>query len=405
MSIKQITCIIIFLSAIVLIHAQRGLPISLYPVDKIPDSKTAPANFNETYVNGAYAMVTRPSITPYFPTAAKATGTAVLIIPGGGYEAVVIDFEGYAIAQKFCDIGITAFVLKYRLPDDRIMIDRSIAPLQDAQRAMQIIRQRAVEWNLDTNKIGVIGFSAGGHIASTLGTHLNTVTIDNSQNVNLRPDFMILMYPVITMGIFTHQGSKNALIGANASVDQVNLYSNEKQVTPGTTPAFIAHAYTDALVPSVNSTMFYTSLLKANVICEKHFYNTGAHGFGLTSPDPKENMLDLIKNWLISNGWLQQKITALNDLHVENPLTLTAFPNPFMTDFSVTFKLPCTEQNVALEIYDSKGQLLKNYSLQNVEANKVYTQSIEANQFNEGICVVKLATAKRIYSTKIVKIN
>lgn len=404
MNFKHTTCMVFFLLTITFVNAQRGLPISLYPADSIPNSKTAPSTYKETYANGNYTMVTHPSITPYFPKAGTATGTAVLVIPGGGYEAVAIDPEGYTIAQKFCDIGITAFVLKYRLPDDRIMIDRSIGTLQDAQRAIQIIRQRAGEWNLDSNKIGVIGFSAGGHLASTLGTHLTATVIDNITNINLRPDFMILMYPVITMGNYTHQGSKNALIGANAPAAQVTLFSNEKQVTSDTPPTFIAHAYTDPVVPSVNSTQFYYALLNAKVICEKHFYNTGGHGFGLTSPNPQENLLELIQNWLKTNGWLPQ-LTAIIDLHAEDSLSVSAFPNPFTNNFTVRFRLPNSERNVALEIYDLKGQMLKNISQTNVEADKVYTQTFEANQFNEGIYIVKLTTPQKTHSIKLVKIN
>jgi len=402
MSIKQLTCIIILLSGILLIHAQRGLPINLYPVGNIPNSKTAPTNYKETYANGAYTMVTNPTITPFFPAAGKATGTAVLVIPGGGYEAVVIDFEGYAVAQKFCDIGITAFVLKYRLPDDRIMTDRSIGPLQDAQRAIQLIRQRAGEWNLDTNRIGVIGFSAGGHLASTLSTHLNSISIENNLNTNLRPDFMILMYPVITMGIYTHAGTKNALIGATASIGQVNLYSNEKQVTANTPPAFIAHAYTDALVPSVNSTQFYYALLNAKIGCEKHFYNTGAHGFGLTSPNPQENLTELIKSWLMTNGWLKQ-LTATKDIPVDDPTCLTAFPNPFLNECTISFKSHYPERNVAIEIYDSKGQLFKKTSQLNVEADKLITRTFNTNQLNEGLYVVNITSEQQIHSIKIIK--
>jgi len=404
MSFKQTTGIVFFLLTVSFVSAQRGLPISLYPADSIPNSKTAPATYKETYANGNYTMVTHPSITPYFPKVGTATGTAVLVIPGGGYEAVAIDLEGYAIAQKFCDIGITAFVLKYRLPDDRIMIDRSIGPFQDAQRAIQMIRQRAGEWNLDTNKIGVIGFSAGGHLASTLGTHLTATVIDNKANINLRPDFMILMYPVITMGNYTHQGSKNALIGANATSAQVTLFSNEKQVTTDTPPTFIAHAYTDPVVPSVNSTQFYYALLNAKIICEKHFYNTGGHGFGLTSPYPQENLLDLIQNWLKANGWVQQ-VTAITNLQAEDSLSVSAFPNPFTNNFTVRFRLSNSERNVALEIYDSKGQLINKISQKNVAADKVYTQTFNANRFNEGIYFVKLITAQKTHSIKLVKIN
>ena len=402
MSLKQNACIVFFLLVLTTGYAQKGTPIYLYPKDSIPNSKVTPAGFIETYANGWINTVSRPSITPYFPKKEIATKTAVIVMPGGGYTGLSMDFEGYAVAQKFYNAGITAFVLKYRLPDDRIMINRSIGPLQDAQRAIQIIRQRAKEWNLDSSKIGVIGFSAGGHLASTLGTHLDSIYIENKDSINLRPDFMVLMYPVITMGSNTHQGSKDALIGANASVEQVNLYSNEKQVTANTSPTFIAHSSTDALVPIVNSSMFYSALLKNKVIYEKHFYTTGDHGFGLTSPNPKENMFDLIQNWMRTNGWLPEKITAINT-KFDNSTFINAFPNPFSDDFSVSFKLPFSEQNVALAIYDSKGGMLKSFSQKNIAANMAYTYTFKANKFSEGLYVAKLTTSLQTYSCKILK--
>jgi len=388
----------------VLQTSSDGKQIYLYPATNIPNSKTAPAIYKESYVNGAYFMVSQPSITAFFPKAENATNTAVLVIPGGGYEAVVSFNEGFATAQKLSEIGITAFVLKYRLPDDRIMIDRSIGPLQDAQRAIQIIRQRAGEWNIDPNKIGVIGFSAGGHLASTLGTHFNTITIDNKDNISLRPDFMILMYPVITMGKYTHQGSKNALIGTNALVNQVNLYSNEKQVTPNTPPTYIAHAYTDDVVPIQNSIKFDSAMVKANAMCEKHIFSSGGHGFGLTSPNPNENMVELIQDWLSIHGWLKQ-LTATKSILIESIVNLTAFPNPFVDNMSVSFKLPYSERNVVLEIYDSKGQMLKNTSMSNVDPNVIYTHTFKTTEFNEGIYFIKLTTSQEANVVKLLKIN
>lgn len=381
-----------------------GKQIYLYPATNIPNSKTAPANYNESYAKGEYSMVTQPSITAFYPKTENATNTAVLVIPGGGYEVVVSINEGFATAQKLSEIGITAFVLKYRLPDDRIMINRSIGPLQDAQRAIQIIKQRAGEWDINPNKVGVIGFSAGGHLASTLGTHFNMITIDNNDNVSLRPDFMILMYPVITMGSYTHQGSKNALIGANASTEQVDLFSNEKQVTSDTPPTYIAHAYSDDVVPIKNSIMFDYALRQANVVCEKHFFNSGGHGFGLTSPNPNENMVELVKNWLITNGWLQLP-TETKSIEAISSIQVTAYPNPFTDNLSVSFKLPYSEKNLVIEIYDSMGQMFKNISLSNVEANVIYTHTFETTEFDKGFFFIRLTSPQKSSSIKLIKMN
>ena len=404
MSFKHGFCLLFSLIIVVLGPAKAALPIYLYPADSIPNSKTVPADYKETNSNGAYSMVSKPTLTPYFPKASNATNSAVLILPGGGYGFVMMSYEGYTVAQKFNSIGVTAFLLKYRLPDDRIMLNRTIGPLQDAQRAMQIIRQRAAEWNIDPTKIGVIGFSAGGHLASTLGTHLDTTTIDNKSNINLRPDFMILMYPVITMGVYTHQGTKIALIGSNASIDQVHYFSNELQVTSNTPPTFLAHATTDNLVPIKNSKMFEEALIKANVLCETHYYSTGAHGFGMVSPDPNENLIDVIGNFMKTNGFMQPALSIKN-LNVNDDISLTASPNPFIDHFSVRFKLPDSERNVVLTLYDSTGKILANFSQSDVVANQDYTHTFKANQLDEGVYILKLATAKKTYTVKLLKKN
>jgi len=404
MNLKRRFCLLFTLIKVAISPAYCGMPIFLYPADSVPNSKIAPVDYKENYTNGAYFMVTKPSITPYFPKAVNATTSAILVIPGGGYGAVVMSNEGYTVAQKFSEMGVAAFVLKYRLPDDRIMLNRSIGPLQDAQRAIQMIRERAAEWKIDPNKIGVIGFSAGGHLASTLGTHLNTTTIDNAANINLRPDFMILMYPVITMGAYTHQGTKSALIGSNASADQVRLYSNEYQVTADTPPTFLLHASNDNVVPIVNSKMFETALIKANVVCEKHYYPTGVHGSGLVSPDANEKLIDVIGNFMRTNGFMQQAL-SINNPNVGDAISLTTFPNPFIDNFSVRFKLPDAEQNVVLSIYDSTGKLLERFSQKNVEANTVYTHTFKATPWNAGVFMIRLTTTKNTYSLKLLKNN
>jgi acetyl esterase/lipase len=184
------------------------------------------------------------------------------------------------------------------------MVDKTIGPLQDVQRALQIIRQRANEWGIDPAKVGIIGFSAGGHLASTAGTHFDHVVIDNPTNISLRPDFMILMYPVIDFGDFAHKGSKVALVGTDATQDKIDLYSNQKQVTEKTPITMLVKAGDDHTVPVQNSLMFYEALLKNKVKAEMLIYPGGGHGFGLNNKTTKDQWFDSATNWLDANGFL-----------------------------------------------------------------------------------------------------
>jgi acetyl esterase/lipase len=183
------------------------------------------------------------------------------------------------------------------------MVDKTIGPLQDAQAAMALVRSRAAEWGLNPNRIGIMGFSAGGHLASTEGTHFDKPVIEN-KGVSLRPDFMILIYPVITFGELAHGGSKRGLIGATPAQDKVDLYSNEKQVTANTPITFIIHAQDDTTVPIQNTLMFYDALVKNKVPSEMHVYPAGGHGFGINNRKSKENWFDWCKGWMDTNGLL-----------------------------------------------------------------------------------------------------
>lgn len=254
---------------------------------------------------GKVSHVVDPTITVYLPEKSKANGTAVIICPGGGYAYLVVNDEGKNIAIELVKKGIAAFVLKYRLPDDRIMQNREIGPLQDAQRAIQIVRERAAEWNINTSKVGIMGFSAGGHLASTLSTHYKKAVIENKSNINLRPDFSILLYPVISFqDSILHKGSKKALIGENASPEKVKEYSNEMMVTPDTPPAFIVACSDDHVVPVANSINYYNALHKNNVKAEMHIYEAGGHGFGLHNHSTTDNWLDRCFNWMAANKLL-----------------------------------------------------------------------------------------------------
>ncbi|HEX7365769.1 MAG TPA: alpha/beta hydrolase [Pelobium sp.] len=269
---------------------------------KIPNAKTA-KDYIEESVRGAdgklrISKVTTPQLIAYF--AEKPNGTAVIICPGGGYGILAISHEGYQVAEEFNKRGITAFVLKYRLPSDKIMIDKTIGPLQDAQQAIKVVRENAEKWKISPNKIGIMGFSAGGHLASTLSTHFSNSLIDNADGTSLRPDFSILGYPVITMGAFTHQGSKRNLLGENPDEALVKAYSNELQVDKNTPPTFLFLANDDKAVPSENSADYMIALKRNGVPVEAHFYKAGGHGFGLNNKTTDEKWFLTMLGWLKS---------------------------------------------------------------------------------------------------------
>jgi len=225
-----------------------------------------------------------PTLTPYLPLKEKATGAAVIVCPGGGYDHLA-NHEGAPVAEWLNSIGISAFVLKYRLGSRY----HHPAPLQDAARAIRMIRARAADWKIDPERIGIIGFSAGGHLASTIATHFDTGkqnARDPIERVSSRPDLEILIYPVITMREKTHAGSKKNLLGDNPLPELIALLSNDEQVTKETPPAFLVHAMTDPGVPVENTLLFAAALRKAGVPYELHLFERGPHGFGLGGNDP-----------------------------------------------------------------------------------------------------------------------
>lgn len=253
----------------------------------------------------------KPSLTIYLPEKEKATGAAVVIFPGGGYGYLAMDHEGHQIAQWLNSIGVAGFIVKYRHRNSGAGYGHP-APIQDAQRAIRMVRSRAKEWGIDPGRIGIIGFSAGGHLASTAGTHFNTrysEPVDEIDRSSCRPDFMILMYPVISFTEwYTHKGSMVNLLGKNPDKDLMESFSNEKQVTPETPPTFLVHADDDDVVPSENSVAFYLALRKAKVPAEIHIYEKGGHGFGLgVGKGACSSWTARCADWMKGRGLLDKK--------------------------------------------------------------------------------------------------
>ena len=255
--------------------------IKLYP-GTIPNSKVQAteepvANSNQ----GMIREVNVPTLELYLPEKEKASGAAVVICPGGGYSVIVYQGEGISTAKEFAQRGVAAFVLKYRLPNDSKMNDKKIGPLQDAQQAIKLVRENAAKWGIDPAKIGIMGFSAGGHLASTEATHFKESLIENTNNTSLRPDFQILVYPVITMQEnLTHKDSRLKLLGANPTKEVVDLFSNELQVNETTPPAYITQAANDVTVDVDNSIIYFEALRHQKIPVEMHIYPKGGHGFG-----------------------------------------------------------------------------------------------------------------------------
>jgi acetyl esterase/lipase len=292
--------ILMALSAFISVPLIAQQVVPLYP-GEIPGSRPYNMHEDTMYTDAGfkgYRNVSIPTLAVYLPEKSMATGAAVIICPGGGYGYESYRVEGMNVAEAFVKKGIATFILKYRLPNDSIMIDKTIGPLQDAQQAIKTIRQRAVEWNISPNKIGIMGFSAGGHLASTAGTHFDKSYIPDDEHISLRPDFLILVYPVISMtDELTHIGSRNALLGKNPRAELINLFSNELQVRENTPPTWLIHMGDDATVPVENSIRFYQALFRNKVPAEMHLYPKGGHGFAnrLTPDEWMQPLFDWMK--------------------------------------------------------------------------------------------------------------
>ncbi|MEY4204532.1 MAG: hypothetical protein RL013_2236 [Bacteroidota bacterium] len=309
------------------VHTQQVIP--LYEAGKVPNATagniqevTHTFPFNGEQVRFVVNVIT-PELTAYLPEASKNTGFAVIICPGGGYAGLAIDHEGHHMAKKLSENGIAGFVLKNRLPNAAMMTNKEIVPLQDAQRAIQLVRENAGKWGVNPGKIGIAGSSAGGHLASSAGTHYRNALIDNARHTSLRPDFMILNYPVISFAdSLTHHGSRFNLIGnmeqaefdklmadkehadknlaaIPVPADKVAEYSSELQVTDDTPPVFITHAVDDEVVKVQNSLLFEAALRQHGVPVETFFYARGGHGYGMFNPFGEVAWIDNCIRWIL----------------------------------------------------------------------------------------------------------
>ncbi|WP_343614756.1 alpha/beta hydrolase [Flavobacterium sp.] len=303
LSLRRISLFFLLFTGVLYTHAQNQV-IPLW--NTIPDEIKA-SNYKEKEESKdgkvqSTSLVSVPTLTAFFPAVTKANQTAVVILPGGGYSHLAIDKEGTKIAEWFNTLGIPAFVLKYRLPSDLIMKNKNIGPLQDAQEAIRYVRQNAAKWNINPNKIGIIGFSAGGHLASTLSTHYDDKVYESAFKVSARPDFSVLIYPVISMeNEITHKGSQINLLGESPSQELIDSFSNEKKVNAKTPPAFLIHATDDTVVIPENSINYYLALKKNGVSAEMHIYEKGGHGFGLGTNDTSKFWPKQLEDWLKAN--------------------------------------------------------------------------------------------------------
>lgn len=281
--------------------------IPLYPKGKMTNSNGM--NLKDSIANERIYRVGTPGMYAFFPSAQENKGAAVLICPGGGYERLAYVISGIQLAKWFNAIGISAFVLNYRLPNSPDLKQREIGPLQDAQRAMKIIRSNVAKWGIKPEKIGVQGSSAGGHLASLLATETQDFSAikDSLDTVSFHPDFMILISPVIDLGTYAHAGSRKNLLGANPSQELIDKYSTQNRATGSTAPAFIVHAFNDNSVSPMNSLLFYKALLEHKVITSFHVFPQGGHAIALrNNPGSTGQWTNLCEAWMIEMGFIPQ---------------------------------------------------------------------------------------------------
>jgi len=293
------------MTASTVLLAQKEFSIYEGPVpNALPCNKEEVVSKNATG-KIVIANVTSPTVMVFNPVKQDANKTAIIVCPGGGYARLASGHEGNEVAEAFNKIGVTVFVLKYRLPFDSCMTNKEIVPLQDLQQTIKLVRDRAAGFDINPAMLGVIGFSAGGHLVSTGITKFSESYIENTSNTSLRPDFAILGYPVISMdSAICHKGSRDNLLGKKAAAAKLNLFSSDMQVTAQTPPTFLVHASDDKSVPVENSIRFYQALIKNKVNAELHIYQNGGHGFGLHNATTTDAWFERATTWMRVNKFI-----------------------------------------------------------------------------------------------------
>ncbi len=315
--------------------------------------------------NRAVEKVTVPTITPVIPE--EPNGSAVIICPGGAYARVVYDVEGMDIGRWLNTIGITAFVLKYRLPVDDHS-NKKYVPLQDARRAVRYVKANAATWQLDTNKIGISGASAGGHVASSLATMYDKqvyTPVDTIDSISARPEFMFLLYPVVSFeSNITHIGSRNALIGSSPPQDLIDEFSAEKNVTANSPKTFLAHAKDDGGVSPLNSERLYQALIDSGVVAQLNLFEDGGHGVGICKAvgTDFENWPDYCTNWLYSIGMTEDTVEIIEESSIReytetalNQSGFTIYPNPVSERSQVLYQVE-SKSLISISVVSIEGR-------------------------------------------------
>ena len=301
----KIKALILFVFCFSTMQSQEFIP--LWPKGKMPNSKGMKLEHIEE--RERITQVAQPGMYAFFTSKEENTGSAVLICPPGGYAKLTYNIAGFQFAKWLNTLGINAFVLIHRLPTSPDLVEREKGPIQDAQRAMKIIRSNAATWEINSSKIGVMGASAGGHLATTLGTHSEDYSSikDNLDQFSFQANFMVLISPVITMGKFAHQGSLNNFLGKNPTQNQIDSFSTENRVSTTTPPAFIVLAQNDPVVNPINGMLFYQAMTEKNISGSLHIFPEGGHSIALMNSPKSINLwTQLCQEWLYDSSILDK---------------------------------------------------------------------------------------------------
>src|SRR5690554_34918 len=268
--------------------------------DEVPPFSRMLLEKDEIGEGGRVTKVAVPELTIYSPQEADANQMAILVCPGGGYGLLAIQHEGHDIGRWYSERGYLVAVLKYRLPQEDLVDQSWEVPLNDARQGIRKLRENAEKWNIDPEKVGVLGFSAGGHLASSVAVHGEEA---RGGKLSSRPDFSILVYPVISMDTaITHQGSRKNLLGEKLGTEWEKYFSNETQVNPSTLPAFLVHSWDDKAVPAENFIRYAKALNQFNTKVELHLFEKGGHGYGMGNKESHGNAASWIE---MSDEWIR----------------------------------------------------------------------------------------------------